>query len=56
MSARKWPMYTMAVGESFVHPRRDTRFCKTVSRYALSVGKVFVTRRIDEGRLVRRVA
>lgn len=56
MSARKWPIYWLEVGKAVVVEKPPKQFLKTIYGYAKRSGKVFRTKRIGEGREVRRVA
>ena len=56
MSARKWPIYTMEVGEAFLAVNPPKRFLNTIGRYQARSGKVFRTRIVGISREVLRVA
>jgi hypothetical protein len=55
MSARKWPFYTMPVGDEKIIPDRKSLLYR-VHHYGYMAGKAFMTRRRGGGRLVRRIA
>lgn len=56
MSARKWPLSTLPVGESFVAEKPPRNFISYVHHHGLRFGKKFKTKRVDNGREVRRIA
>lgn len=61
MSARKWPIYTMEVGQDFVAETPPRRFNRYVYRYGTASGKKFSIERLDKTRpdtplRVKRVA
>lgn len=46
MSARKWPIYTMKVGEEFMAEKPPYCLRTKIYLYSVRSGKVFRTRRI----------
>ena len=56
MSARKWPIYTMTVGDKFVVENPPKSFVAYVHRYGVASGKLFRTVRLPQGRKVTRIA
>jgi hypothetical protein len=55
MSARKWPFYFLKKGEQALIPDK-TWLQQRVHQYGYRTGKIFRTRRCDEGRKVTRLA
>jgi hypothetical protein len=57
MSARKWPFYTMAVGDEATMPvgLRTSPYEKLI-RFKAKTGRVFMTRRRGEVRWIKRLA
>lgn len=56
MKRRRWPLTTLPVGQAFVAEKPPKHFNAFVHHYAARSGKAFRTRRVENGREVRRVA
>lgn len=56
MSARRWPIYTMQVGDWFIAENPPSSLARKVSKYGRETGKRFKTKQKGNVREVRRVA